>query len=195
MNSIPDPNVDASAARRLLRGEVLVEAHPVPGWKTPQLVTRAVINLPPEQVWRAIDQSDRYSTFLPRVKESAELMRKLVPDDSAEDGTTEELLTRIKVHMPFPLPDFVSTTRARHTVKPGREWIRAWVLEEGAHYRRNQGNWLLRPLDDDPGRTYAVYTLHVETKMPIPKRVENAVQGRAMSGLIEAIREEARRKG
>ena len=172
---------DAAMKIRLGRGEVLMGTEPVAGSSSPRLVVRAVIDAPPEAVWKHIDQSARYQEFMPRVKQSQELSRE-GPD----------IRTRMTVEMPFPLKNLTATTRARHTVEPGVRYVREWKLEEG-DYHVNEGSWTMVPFEGDATRTLAVYRVHVVPKIPSPKAIQSAAQEKAMPKLIEALRERVRR--
>jgi len=174
--------IDPATQARLARGEVIVTTEPVAGSGAPKIIVRAVIDAAPEQVWDLIDKSALYMRFMPRIKKSEELTR---------DG--DDVRTRITVDMPFPLKNLTATTQARHTVEPGVRWVRAWQLESG-DYRFNEGSWTLTPFDGEAGRTFALYQIRVLPKMPIPKRIQSAVQEKAMPGMIEAVRGEVRRR-
>lgn len=165
---------------QLARGEVLVGTEPVPGSSSPRIVVRAVIDVPPEAVWKHIDQSSRYGEFMPRVKKAEELSR---------DG--DLIRTRMTVDMPFPLKNLTATTRARHIVEPGVRWTREWKLEEG-DYHVNEGAWVMEAFDGNPQRTLIVYRVHVVPKIPIPKAIQSAVQEKAMPKLIDALRQRAK---
>lgn len=168
---------------RIARGEVVVTTEAVPGAATPKLLVKAVIEAPPEKVWKVIDDSSSYSAFMPRVKESRELSR-----------VGHEVKTRLTVEMPFPLKNLTATTRGDHQVSEGESYVRRWDLAEG-DYKRNSGSWTLTPFRGDAQRTLVAYVLHVEPKMRIPKKIASAVQERAMPALIDAVRQRVRSQG
>jgi len=168
---------DAAMKIRLAKGEVIVGTEPVPGSNQPRLVVRAMFDVPPEAVWKHIEDATKYAEFMPRVKSVQVLSR---------DGN-DLIRTKLTVDMPFPLKNLSATTRAKHTVEPGVRYVREWVLEEG-DYHVNEGSWTLVPFDGDPNRALGVYRVHVVPKMPIPGVIQSAVQEKAMPKLIEALR-------
>jgi ribosome-associated toxin RatA of RatAB toxin-antitoxin module len=180
MSDPTDTPIDAATRARLDRGEVLVEALPVPGAPTPMIFVRAIIEAPVAEVWRHIEQSSRYAEFMPRIKQCAELSRE-----------GEHVRTRMTVDMPFPLKNLTATTRVRHTVEPDGRHVRQWRLEEG-DYHQNEGSWTLTPFEGHAQRTLAVYRAQVVPKIPIPKAIQSAIQEKAMPKLIEALRERTR---
>ena len=172
--------IDAAMKVRLGKGEVLIDTEPVAGSTQPRLVVCAVIDAPPERVWKHIDNAPRYPEFMPRVKAVQELSRN-----------GNDIRTRVTVDMPFPLKNMSAVTRAKHTVEPGVRYERAWTLEEG-DYHVNEGSWVFVPFEGDPNRTLATYQVHVLPKIPIPKAIQSMVQEKAMPKLIEALRERAK---
>ena len=170
-------SMDDATKVQLARGEVLVGTEPVAGSSSPRIVVRAVIEAPPEAVWKHIDQASRYSEFMPRVKKAEEISRN-----------GDIIRTRMTVDMPFPLKNLTATTRARHIVEPGVRWAREWKLEEG-DYHVNEGAWVMTPFDGNPQRTYVHYQVLVVPKIPIPKAIQSAVQEKAMPKLIESLRQ------
>jgi len=171
---------EAALKKRLEQGEVLVTTEAVAGSRAPRIVVQALIDAPPEAVWKHIEQSAHYAEFMPRVKESRELSRQ-----------GADIRTRVTVDMPFPLRNLTATTRVKHTVEPGVRYVRAWTLEDG-DYHVNEGSWTLVPYEGQAERTFVVYRAHVIPKIPIPKAIQSAVQERAMPRLIEALRARVR---
>jgi len=173
---------DPASLERLGRGEVLVSTEPVSGWKTPRLLMSAVVDAPLSAVWAVMSETREFARFMPRVKRAEDLSR---------DGARRRV--RTVVHMPFPVPNLTAITRVTHTEEPGVRCVREWTLESG-DYRINDGSWTLLPFDGDAERTLALYRIHIEPKMPIPKSIQAAIQERAMPGLVDAIRAEVRRR-
>jgi uncharacterized protein YndB with AHSA1/START domain len=176
--------LDPSTLARLGRGEVLVSTEPKAGSKNPTLVVQAVIEAAPADVWAVIEDSSQYARFMPRVKRAEELLR---------DGN--RIHTRVTVDMPFPLRNLTATTEVFHTEEPPSRFVREWKQLSG-DYRSNEGSWTLTTHEEDPARTYVLYAAHIEPKIPIPKKIQSAVQERAMPKMIDVIRAEtARRRG
>lgn len=175
----PAPQGDALDAA-LEGGEVIVETEPVEGTETPQLHVRAVIEAAPEKVWAIIEDCSRYKETMVRVEAAEELSR---------EGNV--VTCRTTVDMPFPLSDITATTRAVHTVEPGKQWRREWDLIEG-DYARNTGSWVLTPYQGNAARTFVDYRILVEPNTSIPDSVRIAAQQKAMPDLIEKLREQVR---
>lgn len=176
--------MDERTRRRVMRGEVVVESRPEPGYSNPRLVVHAVVDAPPDRVWALIDDSSRYTGYMPRVKQSRELSR--TPSD---DGDVVE--TQMTIDMPFPLKDLTAVTRAKHVVVDGELYSRRWDLVRG-DYQRNTGSWTFVPVPDDPSRTLVRYEIHVVTHSKLPKKVVGLAQERAIPKLIQALRDNAR---
>lgn len=172
--------MDERTRRRVLRGDIVIETEAVPGYSAPRLLVHAVIDAPPERVWPLIDDSSRYTAYMPRVKACRELSRV---------GDVVE--TQMTIDMPFPLKDLTAVTRAKHTVIAGERYSREWELVRG-DYERNTGSWTFVPVADDPGRTLVRYEIHVVTRSKVPKKVVAMAQERAIPGLIQALRDNAR---
>ena len=169
------PSFDPEDKARLDRGETLVWTEPVPGSKNPMLIVAAVFEVAPRRVWALIDNVKAYKTTMPRTKKAEELYRR-----------GNEVGTRMTVDMPFPLPNLTASTHAIHTVIEGELYRREWKLVEG-DYHRNEGSWTLVP-DGGSERTLLIYRVLVEPKVPIPKRIQNLVQKKAMPGLMDRLR-------
>lgn len=172
--------LDSATKSRLSRGEIIVRSEAAPGAATPKVLVTALVEAPPEQVWKVIDQSQHYREFMPRVKESRELLRE-----------GRRVRTQLTIDMPFPLKNLSAITEGDHEVIEGERWVRRWDLAEG-DYHRNRGSWILTRFEGDPQRTLIEYELDVEPKIKIPKKIQSAVQERAMPALIESIRTRVR---
>jgi ribosome-associated toxin RatA of RatAB toxin-antitoxin module len=173
--------LDPASLSRLGRGEVLVAEEVVAGAPTPRLVTRGVIEAPPERVWALLDRCDGYVRFMPRVAESRELSR------TTDAEGRDEVISQVTIDMPFPLRNLTAKTRAVHTVAPGERYERAWELVEG-DYLRNSGSWVLVPFPGAPQRTLATYRLLVVPKTRLPKKIQSLAQSRTLPQVIEALR-------
>lgn len=176
MQSFPLSALTPGERAKLDRGEVLIHTTPEPGYKTPRLITRAVINHPPSAVFELISNPDRYSKTMPRIKE----MRQVKVEGDI-------VHTKMTVQMPFPVPNLSALTEAVHKHLEGEVYVREWKLLEG-DYKVNRGSWHMSPFDDAGTRTYLVYQVHVEPKVPLPNRIKSAVQQKAMPKVIQNLR-------
>lgn len=175
-----DSELDTAVRDRLARGEVLVSTEPVSGSPVPAVKLQAMIDTPPERVWRLIDGCADYQRTMPNVSASQELSRK-----------GDLVRVRITVGMPFPLPNLVSVTDGVHTVIPGEKYQREWQLVEG-DYKHNAGSWTLTPFCGDPARTLVRYRVHAVPKIPIPQKIQQLAQKKALPKMIEQLRRLAR---
>lgn len=161
-------------------GEIILETEAVEGTTTPRMHVRAVIEATPEKVWGVIQDCSRYKDTMVRIEEAQELSR---------EGNI--VVCRTVVDMPFPLSNLVSTTKATHTVEPGKLYKREWELIEG-DYVQNSGSWTLTPYLDDANRTLVDYAIVVEPKTEIPESVRIAAQQKTLPDIIEKLRDQVR---
>jgi len=171
------PPIDAATRDRLARGETTTSTQSEPGSPNPRLIVRRVLDVAPPQVWAVIEDIDRYAEFMPRVKVSRVVGR--------EDGGV--ILSHSEVAMPFPLRNLKAEIRGVHTVVEGERWERRWRMISG-DYKRNEGGWLLTPFEGDAARTLLEYQILVVPNIPIPKKIANAVQERAMPEMMDCLR-------
>lgn len=173
--SAPAAARDEAFLRALDRGEIAVYTREVKDCDHPELVLKAVINAPPQRVWRIVRDCGNYQRTIPRVKASELISRK---------GT--KVACRVTVDVPFPYSDKTSITDAVHTTGPPL-WSRVWKLRSG-DYRRNEGAWLLRYFRGDRNRTYVVYRVLAVTKAWVPGWIKNMAQKRSLPKMIKRIR-------
>jgi len=172
----------ASVRERLSNGEVLIKTKQMPGSDLPEVIVTAVVDAPPAQVWRVIEDCSRYKERMPRVMESV-LIKK--------EGNV--LICKVVIDTPFPLPNLEATTRAVHTVGNGR-WKRQWKMISG-DYKRNEGGWTLSAFGKDTQRTLVVYRSAAVPDMVVPKSLQDWARKREMPGLIERLRKEVKKLG
>jgi hypothetical protein len=177
--ALVDAPVSAEEDRRtrLDKGEVIVEAHAVPGNDLPEAVVAAVIDAPPEHVWQIIDRCGDYMHTMVRMKYSRELSR-------VGDIVRCESL----IDMPWPMRALHAITVAKHTVEAGR-WTRAWKLESG-DYKVNQGSWVLTPWGQN--KTLAEYRMLSSPNVSIPDFIQGMAMKVALPDMIAKIRSEVR---
>ena len=166
------------ATSHLEKGEILLDIEAVEGSDTPRVNARAMVKAPPEKLWKIIDDCSRYKDTMVRIGESQELSR---------EGDT--VTCRTTVDMPFPLSNLTATTRAVHTVEPGKLYKREWNLVEG-DYKVNTGSWTLTPFEGDPNRTLVEYVLHADPTTSIPDAIKEAAQKKSIPDLIEKLRKD-----
>ena len=67
---------NAQDMKALERGEVLVKVQEVKGSDAPRAIVTAIIDAPPEDVWRLVSDCKRYSKIFDRIKRSKLLEQK-----------------------------------------------------------------------------------------------------------------------
>lgn len=172
------PGDAASGAKdRYADGTIDVKLVEVKGYESPRAVVKAMIDAPPEKVWRIIGDCAGYSRTMERVSSSKLLERK---------GDTH--VCQIEVDMPFPLGNLVAVTSAKHKAGPD-EWYRKWKLVSG-DYTVNTGSWVLTPYDEAGTKTMVHYQILAEPTTPIPDWLRNKAQKSSLPGMIERLRDE-----
>jgi ribosome-associated toxin RatA of RatAB toxin-antitoxin module len=171
----------AQDMKALERGEVLVKVQEVKGSEAPRAIVTAIIDAPPEDVWRLVSDCKRYSKIFDRIKRSKLLEQK-----------GSEYVCEVEVELPFPFSNLVGVTRAIHTVEAGKEWRRAWTLVRG-DYHTNTGSWVLKPHGADGKKTLAVYTVHADPKNAVPDWLRNKAQKSTLPDMMKRLRVEVKR--
>ena len=92
-----------------------MRAFDVAGSDMPRAQVRAVVEAPLTKVWAIIDKCADYKRTMVRVLESEELSR-----------VGQTVTCRTKVDMPWPFDDMQASTKAIHTIDPGKSYRRAW---------------------------------------------------------------------
>ncbi len=166
----------AADKAKLEAGEILVRSFQVAGSEMPRAQVTAIIEAPMAKVWAIIEKCADYKRTMVRVLESEELSRS---------GQT--VVCRTKVDMPWPFDDLEASTKATHTVEPGKLYRRVWTLVKGT-YKRNDGSWTLTPWAGDANRTLVVYEVHAEPTISIPIAIQKRASRSALPDLIERLR-------
>lgn len=163
---------------RLDKGEVLVEARALGDDGTVAARAKVVLDFPPEQIWKHLDDCARYDQFMPRVSKSTELVR---------DGG--KVICRIEVDMPFPLGDLWSETVAMHDQPSEHTYRRRWKMPEGkGTYRQNKGAWVVSAWQGDTKRSLVEYKIKVQPLNKVPGSILKAAQKRSLPGMMEALK-------
>jgi ribosome-associated toxin RatA of RatAB toxin-antitoxin module len=160
---------------RLAKDEILISTRPIAGSDLPEVTAQAVFQVPPEKLWKVIDNCGNYKNTMERIIASKELERK-----------GNRVVCEVTVGLPFPLSDLHSVTEAVHVVGPPK-WTRTWKLLRG-DFDRNDGSWTLTPFAGDANRTLAVYRLHTEPRTHVPLAILRRGQRESLPKLIEKLR-------
>ncbi len=164
---------------RLRRGDILLEAVPVPGSDEPEVVLAGVIDAPPEVVWAILEDCDNYKRTMPRIVESQELSR-----------TETHRVCRTLLDSPWPMEDLEAVAEAEIEVVPGR-WTRRWWLVRGS-FTKYSGSWTLTPFGADGKRTLAVQRSHTVMTAQVPGWIRDIAVQNGMPDVIRSLRTHAR---
>lgn len=152
-----------------------------------ELKAEAVVQIDAEQVWKAIDRSTEYPSFLPHVEQ------------------LKVVQTKVHGHFEYALVDAPMTAPRDYTVQVLREldeergvYRRAWVLandvgpkpcEDCVRVRLNTGSWIVEHLA--PGRCKLRYYLHLDPGGMIPAWLANLAHRRGLQDVYAAMIERA----
>jgi ribosome-associated toxin RatA of RatAB toxin-antitoxin module len=175
----------AAAPGPLERGEVVARLErlktarpdaPQAGW------AQAVVDFPPERVFRAITDFAHYEEFMPYVESSD---ARPQPDGS--------VLSTQEIDLPAPLQRRRYTLRARWRVAPGR-WTVTWRYVPGSGDVRDlQGSWELVPFGP-PGRPRTLVTLRQWSDFgSVPDFLADRATRASLPWILEGLRQQVRR--
>lgn len=160
---------------RLARGEIVVQTHPVKGSEYPRVVGMAVVDAPPEKLWKIIEDCGNYKKTMPSTADSELVSRK--------DG---KVTCRVVIEVPL-LPNLSMVGEGTHTVVPGKRWVRKWTMVEG-DFIKNSGSWTLAPYKS-PDRTLVIYQSHVEPKIAVPASIQRMAVKKKLPEVFVRLRE------
>lgn len=172
----------AQSKAALSKGEIFVYSQEVKGSETPQVVVKAVVDAPPQKVWRIIEDCAKYKDRMPRIAES-KLVKKV---------SKNVFICQTTVDLPFPLSNLTATTRSVHKIKKDKRYRRSWSLIKG-DYKVNSGSWTLTPFDKAGTRTMVVYRAQAEPTTSVPDWVREKAQKSSLPDMMERVREEVRK--
>ena len=158
-------------------GHIDVRMVEVKGYNTPKAVMKAVVDAPPDKVWKIVGDCHNFHKNFDRIASSRLIEKK---------GSTH--ICEVVVDMPFPFSDLVAITTAEHKGGPD-EWSRKWSLVRG-DYTVNSGSWVLTPYDEAGTRTLVHYQLLAEPTSAIPDSVRIKAQKSSLPDMIKRLRKE-----
>ena len=169
----------AEQRQKLEAGEVLIKTKSLKGGVS---VVRmmGLIKAPMTKIWSLIEDCNKYTKTMLRLKEAKELSRN-----------GNQITCKTVLAMPFPVKDLTAVTVATHTVKPGKEYKRAWKLVKG-DFRVNTGSWQLKPYKD--GRTLVIYKAKAAPTVDVPDVLRSAAQKKTLPKLFRHIQKQAEGK-
>ncbi|MDF1562858.1 MAG: hypothetical protein P1V51_07430 [Deltaproteobacteria bacterium] len=176
------PPAELSEAK-LDQGEVFVWTEKVEGYEHPRLITTAVIDATPADVYEVTTNCDRWVDRMPRMK-TGKTVKK-----TADSHVCESTLD-----MPFPFSDLVAVTIDKRKEGPD-EWYRKWHLLEGkeSDYLTLIGSYVFRPFKGDPKRTLLRYEILAIPKSAVPDFIRHKAQMNSMPNLVKRIRDEVKK--
>jgi uncharacterized protein YndB with AHSA1/START domain len=139
-----------------------------------QTTKRMTIAAPPDRVWRALVDFERYHEWAPDLKEAS-----VVASDAEGRGT---------------LVTFRAAAMGRSTSYTlAYDYADApnaltWRLDSGDIMRRLDGSYRLEPMGDDPDATEVTYNLAVELVLPMPGFVKRRAEARIIHTALEELR-------
>jgi hypothetical protein len=173
------PAIDADERETLVAGGVVVRDLPTRDGEGVGVLAMGLIDAPPEELWRVMDDCEGQDEFLPRI-------RRAVVRDRADGAHTCELV----MDMPFPLEDRRQATRNRLRRLPDGGYQRYWSLAPGDWSDlRNHGSWTVHPFAD---RSLLVSRMEIVPKAPLPLWLIRAAQTRQAPASFQAIDERVR---
>lgn len=170
--------LSSQSGERLDRGEVQVRLDPVPGSGIREGVATAVIDFPPERVFRAIADLEHWDEWVPFLAEADAVV---LPGGEIESAQRLEL------------PGFLGTRRFRvyaQVMKPGaagpRRWSVAWSYVPGSgNIAAQRGAWTL--VEHAPGRTLATCRLYTDPGGFAPASAMNSATEKMLRWMFKAL--------
>jgi hypothetical protein len=197
-SSIEYKNFDTTTLQKLAEGEIFSYIQLLPNSKTHRCELMGLIQAPIQTVWNVISDYSRYHEFMPRTPVTflvdPEALNSRQEKNIANWNQFEKELMDFRVNeygdnpfyfynrfqMPFPLKD-------RHyilKIERFPEIFRSQWNEILGNTRVNRGSWTLVSFEEKPGTTLAIYSLDVDTGLPLPPKIMQT----AMKKLPEIIR-------
>lgn len=134
-----------------------------------------IIDAEPGQVFRVLNDVERFSEYMERVKDCRVVRR---------DGDTFDY--SFSIDMPWPLKDLHFLNRNVVVIDEQRQiYQRRWIMLEGS-LLQNDGAWVLYPWDG--GRTRTTYTVTMKPKIMLPQMVIDHVTKLSLPGSIKNVR-------
>ena len=177
---------------KLKEGEIVSSVQLISHSKTHKCEVIGLINAPVEDVWNIICDYNNYDKFMPQITVSFIVhpqilslwqdqniknwnrFEKLLTEYRTETSEDNPLYFYNRFEMPWPLKDrhFVLKTEKFPEIYKS-QWI-----EIIGNTRVNEGCWELMAYENNPDITLAVYTLHVDLGISLPRKIiENGMKG------------------
>ncbi len=175
---------------------VTVETRAIPGRDVKEVTAHGVVDAPPHVVRAVIADLERYSAFMPYVKESRILSR----------DAQGAVLNYQRLSFGLPLVGdrhyVIRVAERRYRESDGRlSYAFVWRLEDGlppgvdpdaVRVSVNSGYWDLRPAKDSDGSTDVRYCVFTDPAGALPKWLVGLANTEAIPKLFGAVASEAR---
>jgi uncharacterized protein YndB with AHSA1/START domain len=139
-----------------------------------QTTKRMTIAAPPERVWDALVDFDRYHEWAPDLKEAS-----VVSND-------DEGRPRLVTFRAAAMGRSTSYTLAYDYADAPHQLT--WRLDSGDIMRRLDGSYLLDAVAGDPNLTDVTYNLAVELVLPLPGFVKRRAEARIVHTALEELK-------
>jgi uncharacterized membrane protein len=174
---------------------ITVMARTPEGGSVSEVKATALVDAPPQDVWRVIRDYPNYTKTMPYTEESRVLA-------SEQDGKL--IVFYCLVNAPLvDKRDFIIRIRDESEWKEGKGFLKtAWtVTTEGAPAERsgivrvklNNGYWLLEPREEGK-KTFVTYYLYTDPGGSLPKWIADKANKTSVPDVLRAVRKYATKK-
>jgi hypothetical protein len=195
-------SLDAHDRAQLESGQILFRRVRSPSRNVIGGIVMGVIDAPADAVWKALNDFNRFETFMPRISTSFLVdqlaLQELEKQASWKRDDLESVITRYRqeqiaadvfyfynvLDMPWPIRDryyLLEMTRER----TNRRLL--WHLVVG-NVRFAEGSWSLEVWGGDNSRTLALYASHFNPGVALPRFVLRVAVDKTLPGIIEGVR-------
>ncbi|MFH1018116.1 MAG: SRPBCC family protein [Pseudomonadota bacterium] len=161
------------------KGKILATNTRVEGGGYDRATVKGVIEAPLEKVWLVVTDYEHYGEFMPNTKENVVLTR-----------TSQEIVYRSLLHMPFPLPNVAYETSVSIPTDHGTISFKM-VPGTGKGVKDFDGGWVLSVFEGDANRTLAEYNVRMVPTVHWPKWVMRMMTKGTLTDILKAIRKRA----
>lgn len=138
-----------------------------------------VVNKPLDQVWPYLVAFDKLPEFIPGLIQSEKYTEK---DGAIGIKQCYKVLWKKVVYHVLQVND-----EEKHTMTFSLDKTQKNDIAE------TQGQWVLRPYGE--GKTLAVYSLALDTGMPVPRFIQNLLMNKDLPGTMNAVKRRAESDG
>lgn len=174
---------------------ITVMARTPEGGAVSEVKATALVDAPPQEVWRVIRDYPSYTKTMPYTQESRVLA-------SEQDGKV--IVFYCLVNAPLvDKRDFIIRIRDESDWKEGKGFLKtAWsVTTEGApavregvvRVKLNNGYWLLEPREEGK-KTFVTYYLYTDPGGALPKWIADRANKTSVPDVLRAVRKHATKK-